>query len=108
MRNSVIRSLLISIPLFVCGCSCNTNSGKGSSVFTQPEIPGMITDEGQRVRWLAEHYWDNADFSQKCFSDTLSRLSYKSFGNYLIIVQNAFLNPALDMEWDKVRGIVGA
>ena len=97
MRKSVIRSVLISIPLFVCGCSCNTNSGKGSSVestsqkyvFTQPEIPGMITDEGQRLRWLAEHYWDNADFSQKCFSDTLSRLSYKSFGNYLIIVQNA-------------------
>ena len=118
MRKSVIRSVLISIPLFVCGCSCNNHSGKGSSasvlsatqkyVFTQPEIPGMITDEEQRVRWLAEHYWDNADFSQKCFSDTLSRLSYKSFGNYLIIVQNAFLNPVLDMEWDKVRGIVGA
>ena len=116
MRKGIILFVLIAVPLFVCGCSCGNNSDKGSSgmrasqryVFTQPEIPRMITDEGQRLRWLAEHYWDNADFKQNCFSDTLSRLSYKSFGDYLIILQNAFLNPAFNMDWDKVRGMVGA
>jgi len=85
---------LLLFVILIAGYSCNSkkqetpNSSDNSPVeykFTIPEIPLMISSPEHQTTFLAEHYWDNFDFTDSIDLE-LKKPIEEGFVEYLMIL----------------------
>ncbi len=88
------KPLIPIILLCTLLCGCSGAPGKPSDPaavqrkFMVPTPPAVMSDPTQRARYLAEHYWDNFDFSD---TTDISRPEFleQAFADYIDILQYA-------------------
>ena len=91
-------SLLVAALIVCCSCggqrakkseageTAKTTAGTAATTtvreYKVPEIPAMMTDPEQRVRWITEHYWDNFNFADTLNVENWSAYSEQAFVNF--------------------------
>ncbi len=89
------KVLMFGAALFVCA-SCGgrqkttpvsdtAEAGQGVETYVLPKIPAMLTGEAELTEYLAQHYWDNFNFSD---TTNISKPDYteQAFVNYVDIL----------------------
>lgn len=104
MKN-ILSLIFAGLLLFSAGCRKGESAARDPFSYTikLPEIPDSITTSQQHADWLATHYWQNMDFSDKSlttdsvfmehsfadFASNLSAASENAATNGVAILLNA-------------------
>ena len=94
--------ILLAVAISFCAAeSCtgkkkkNTTETAGSTeqvqprstrTFKIPDVPMSITDESERITYLARHFWDNIDYSNNVYADNDN--TEQAFADYLMVLNN--------------------
>ena len=86
MRLSTTFLTLFVLILAVSACKSTNSQQKNNKdkqplSFTTPAIPQGLTNKDQQIAYLAEHYWDNFDFSDTTY--ILQEVTEQAFVNYI-------------------------
>lgn len=82
MERKILYTIIL-VSFFSCtGKFPNKNENKENTAkFTLPEIPSVVTDTTEQLKYLADHYWDNYNFKDTVFIH--SELANHVFTGYL-------------------------
>lgn len=88
----LITVIVISFSLW----GCTSGNGKQSSVqkktiFTQPDIPPLITNPQERIAYVVTHYWDHFNFADTTLAGN-AEMTEQAFVNYLSLLPNTTMD----------------
>ncbi|MFA6334398.1 MAG: DUF5106 domain-containing protein [Bacteroidales bacterium] len=88
MRNILLSALIIlGVTALVFGCKNNKENKKGESFvpLKMVEVPAMITDPANRVKFIVEHFWDGMNFRDTNYLSNLQNLNvhFSAYLDYL-------------------------
>ncbi|MEN6619173.1 MAG: DUF5106 domain-containing protein [Rikenellaceae bacterium] len=88
MRNLIISTIIIlSIVALLQSCN-NSNKEKNKDVFIplrMVEVPAMITEPGERDKYIIEHFWDMMNFGDTSYLSNIQNLNvhFSAYLDYL-------------------------
>lgn len=88
----IVRMLcLLAFPLILNSChgqqaTKTENTDITPRTFEMVSVPSMITDPGERAKYLVEHYWDKFDFTDTAYVH-LPEITEQAVSNYIDLMK---------------------
>ncbi len=104
MRQAIACILMLLIVGCV-GVQKPTQSAKAerTSQFTLPQIPAMIVEERERLRYMTEHYWDNYNFADSLLiaNDSITGTAIAGYISLLQLNDTTTIRRSIDRTLDR-------
>lgn len=88
----IVRMIcLLAFPLILNSChgqqtTKTENTDATPRTFEMVSVPSMITDPGERAKYLVEHYWDKFDFTDTTYVH-LPEITEQAVSNYIDLMK---------------------